>query len=316
MMGDHFPSRRTLVGVAAAAAAMPAFAMGKSPSTQGYAEVPGGRVWWRRVGDGPGTPLLLLHGGPGGGHDYLSPLGALANQRPVIFYDQLGCGRSESPGESSIYTIQRSVDEVDAVRRALGLNEIILYGHSWGSILAIEYLCQGRGRGVQKLVLAGAIASTPQFVAGAHRLLAQMPNHVGERILALDAAGKSDTPEYEGLVQSFYDAHVCRRKPLPPEVKRTYDNLSKSIAYKVMNGPNEFTVTGVIRDWDRRADLSRIRLPTFITTGQYDEVSLDCHQTIHKAVAGSSLQVFSDCSHLTMNEKPRDYVAAVRRFIA
>jgi proline iminopeptidase len=122
-------------------------------------------------------------------------------------------------------------------------------------MLAIEYLCQGRGSGARKLVLAGALASVPQYLAGTRRLLAQMPNHAGERILALDAAGRSDTPEYQRLVQAFYDLHVCRRKPLPREVQETYDMLSKSIAYRVMNGPNEFTVTGVIRDWDRRSDL-------------------------------------------------------------
>jgi len=260
-------------------------------------------------------PLLLLHGGPGAAHYYLLPLGALADERPVVFYDQLGCGQSDSPQDISIYTIQRSVDEVDAVRQALGLQEVILYGHSWGSMLAIEYLCQGRGSGVRKLVLAGALASVPQFVAGTRRLLAQMPNHVGERILALDTAGRSDTPEYQAFVKAFYDLYVCRRKPLPREVQETYDMLSKSIAYRVMNGPNEFTVTGVMRDWDRRSDLSHIQLPTYITTGEFDEVTLDCHQTIQRAIKGSKLRIFAGCSHLTMNEKPYEYVSPVRRFL-
>jgi proline iminopeptidase len=268
-----------------------------------------------RVGTGSRTPLLLLHGGPGAAHFYLLPLGALADERPVIFYDQLGCGQSDSPQDTSIYTIQRSVDEIDAVRRALGLQEVILYGHSWGSMLAIEYLCQGRGSGVRKLVLAGALASVPQYVAGTERLLAPMPNHAGERILALDAAGKSDAPEYQALVQAFYDLYVCRRKPLPREVQETYDMLSTSIAYRVMNGPNELTVTGVIRDWDRRSDLSHIQLPTYTTTGEFDEVTLDCHQTIQRAIKGSKLRIFAGCSHLTMNEKPHDYVSAVRRFL-
>lgn len=281
----------------------------------GMVAVPGGRVWWGRVGSGSRTPLLLLHGGPGGGHDYLLPLAALADDRPIIFYDQLGCGRSDSPADPSLYTIQRSVDELDAVRRGLGLREVILFGHSWGTILAIEAMCQGRGEGVKSLILGGAIASVPQFVAGTRRLLAAMPNGAGARIEELEQAGKSNTPEYQALVQDFYDTHVCRRRPWPPEVMRTVDNLDHSIAYRVMNGPNEFTVTGVIRDWDRRADLSRIALPTLLTTGQFDEVTLDCHQSIQNAVKGATLKIFPDCSHLTMNEQPAEYVSTLRRFL-
>jgi proline iminopeptidase len=316
-----FTRRETLVGLGAAAlaaeAAMAGVAWaGEVADTNGYADVPGGRVWWRKVGSGSKTPILLLHGGPGAGHNYLLPLKALAADRPVIFYDQLGCGKADSPTDESIYTVQRSVDEVDALRRALGLNKLILYGHSWGSMLAIEYLCQGRGVGVERLVLGGALASVPQTMAGQQRLIAAMPNGDGARLHALEAAGKTDTPEYERLVQRFYDLHVCRKKPLPPEAAESLDICSKSIAYRVMNGPNEFTITGVIKDWDRRKDLGLIRLPTLITTGEFDEVTLDCHQTIQRGIAGSKLRIFKDCSHMTMSEKPVEYARAVSGFIA
>jgi proline iminopeptidase len=257
-----------------------------------------------------------LHGGPGAGHNYLLPLAALAGDRPVIFYDQLGCGRADSPPDESLYTIQRSVDEVDAVRRALGLEHVILYGHSWGSMLAIEYMCQGRGRGVEQLVLGGALASTPQFVAGTRRLIEAMPNGAGARLLALEAAGATAGDEYGALVQQFYQLHVCRRLPWPPEVLQTVDILGRSIAYRVMNGPNEFTVTGVIKDWDRRADLRRLPHRTLITTGEFDEVTLDCAQTINNGVVGSSLEVFPGLSHLTMNEAPAAYVGALAAYIA
>src|SRR5579863_9960859 len=225
--------------------------------SEGYAEAPGGKVWWRRVGVGDKAPLLTLHGGPGGGHNYLKPLAALASDRPVIFYDQLGCGKADSPQDEGLYTVQRSVDEVDAVRQALGLDRIVLFGHSWGSVLAIEYLCQGRGRGVEKLILGGALSSVPQAVAGMQRLLAALPDGAGARMQALEAAGQTETPEYAALVQTFYDAHVCRRQPWPPEALETLEIVSNSIAYRVMNGPNEFTIIGVIKDWDRRGTLAR-----------------------------------------------------------
>jgi proline iminopeptidase len=307
-------TRRTALSFGTAAIAAPAaFAQ---VTTEGRAKVPGGTIWWKKVGSGSKPPLLTLHGGPGAGHNYLLPLAALADDRPVIFYDQLGCGQADSPQDEKIYTIQRSVDEVDAVRTALGLDRIVLFGTSWGSMLAIEYLCQGRGRGVEKLILSGALASVPQANAGQMRLIAQMPNGAGARLHALEAAHQEASPEYEKLTELFYHLHVCRADPWPPEVNQTIEIVSKSIAYRVMNGPNEFTIVGVIKDWDRRKDLGSIKVPTLITTGEYDEVTLDCHETIRDGIKGSRLEIFKDCSHMTMNEQPAKYVASLRRFLA
>lgn len=310
---SQFTRRSALSFGTAAIAAPKAFGQ---PVTEGRAKVPGGTIWWKKVGSGSKPPILTLHGGPGAGHNYLLPLAALASDRPVIFYDQLGCGKADSPQDEKVYTIQRSVDEVDAVRKALGLDRIVLFGHSWGSMLAIEYLCQGRGAGVEKLILGGALASVPQANAGQMRLIAQMPNGAGARLHALEAAHKEDSEEYGKLVDLFYKLHVCRADPPPPEFLQSVEIIGKSIAYRVMNGPNEFTIVGVIKDWDRRKDLGRIKLPTLITTGEYDEVTLDCHETIHQGIKGSTLEIFKDCSHMTMDEQPAKYVASLRRFIA
>jgi proline iminopeptidase len=282
----------------------------------GYADVPGGKVWWMRAGSGSKTPLLLLHGGPGAGHNYLLSMKALANERPVIFYDQLGCGRSDSPDDDALYTVTRAVEEVDAVRKALGLDRIVLFGNSWGAMLAIEYFATRGGPGVEKLVLSGAYASTPQVLVGLKRLLDGLPDGGGARIEALESAGQQQSSEYQSLVQAFYERHLCRALPWPPDVLTTIENISKSPAYRAMWGPNEFTIVGNLKDWERRANLGAIRVPTLLTTGQYDEVTLDCHQTILEGVPGSQLLVFEGCSHLTMAEKPAEYSRAVRAFIA
>lgn len=285
------------------------------PQAEGYAPVPGGRIYWRKFGSGDKTPLLTLHGGPGSSHSYLLPLQALADERPVIFYDQLGCGRSDAPEADAVYTIQRAVDEVDAVRAALGLDQMVLLGHSWGALLAVEYLCQGRGRGVDRLILSGAMASIPQVMAGFDRLFATMPYGWGDKIHALEKAGKTGTPEYAELVQRFYDTFVLRVPP-SPEVLATLEALSKSPAYRVLNGPNEFTITGKIKDWDRRKDLKAITQRTLITTGEFDEVTLDCHETLCDGIGGKArLAVMTGCSHLTMNEKPAQYNALLRGFL-
>jgi proline iminopeptidase len=314
-------TRRSMM-CAAASVAISGSALAKAKPAaadddSGKISVPGGKVWYRRFGKGkPKTPLLLLHGGPGAGHDYLLPMQALADERPVIFYDQLGCGRSDAPEDASLYTFSRFVIEIGLLRYKLGLDRIILFGQSWGAMLAIEYLITGRPDGVEKLVLAGGLASIPQASAGINRLVDALPNGVGKRIRALEAAGQQNTPEYEKLAGIFYDTHVCRVNPKPPEYAATIANLSKSPAYRIMNGPNEFTIVGTIKDWERRPDLDKIKVPTLVTTGEFDEVTIDCQETLHTGIAGSHLEVMKGCSHLTMLEQPDAYNAIVRKFIA
>jgi len=310
-------SRRAMMAGTATLAGVAATRALAAPSvSEGYADVPGGKVYWKKIGDGGKTPLLTFHGGPGAAHSYLLPLAALADERPVIFYDQLGCGKADAPEDESLYTVQRSVDEVDAVRKALGLDRVVLYGHSWGSMLAIEYLCQGRGTGVDTLIVGGALASVPQAMAGQQRLIDGMGKDYAARLHALEKAGQMESPEYAALTQKFYDKHVLRVAP-DADTAASFDALGKSIAYRVMNGPNEFYIVGVIKDWDRRNDLSKITQKTLITTGEYDEVTLDCHETIRHGVSGpAKLEIFKDCSHMTMAEKPKEYVGALRRFLA
>ena len=142
-----FDRRKILLGLSAACAASSALSRPVS-AHEGYATVEGGRIWWRSVGGGSSTPLLTLHGGPGAGHDYLTPLEALADQRNVVLYDQLGCGRSDKPDDPGLWRIERFCDEIDALRDTLALKEVILFGHSWGGWLALEYIAR---RGAQAI---------------------------------------------------------------------------------------------------------------------------------------------------------------------
>ena len=314
MRGLH--RRAVLAGMAASIASV-AHARPRARIAQktGFASVPGGKVWWQKVGHGHKTPILTLHGGPGAGCDYLEPLSALAEGRSVIFYDQLGCGRSDSPPDESLYRFPRFVEEVDAVRAALHLDRIILYGHSWGSMLAIEYLLDRGGHGVEKLILGGALASVPQATAGEMRLIGAMPEGTGARLHQLERENRTDSPEYQRLVELFYHLYLCRLEPWPAQLNKAVENLSKSPAYRIMNGPNEFTITGNIKDWDRSRDLGAIRLPTLLITGEFDEVTLDCHETIRDGIAGSQLVVLKGCSHMAMLEKPDTYNRTMRDFM-
>ena len=158
-------------------------ALGAFQLSEGFIEVPGGKVWYRVVGEGEQTPLLILHGGPGGRSCSFSGLGALGDERPVVFYDQLGGGRSERPEDDSLWRIERFVTELATVRSALDLDRVHILGHSWGSMLAAEYLLTEQPAGVASVIFSGPLLSTPRWIADTNRLRTTLPDYV-QRVLA------------------------------------------------------------------------------------------------------------------------------------
>jgi proline-specific peptidase len=283
--------------------------------SEGFVEVPGGRVWYARLGRGDATPLLLLHGGPGAAHHYLLPFAErMAAARPVVVYDQLGCGRSDRPDDTSLWTVSRSVEELREVRSALGLDRCHLFGQSWGGWLAIEYMACG-ATGIAGLVLASTSASIPQFVAEAHALVERLPEPHRSALVELGARGDYDAPEYVSATLEFYRRHLCRLDPWPEALVRSTAEMDDSPVYRTMNGPTEFDVIGRLRDWDRRGDLSRISVPTLVTCGRHDEITPPCSETITRGIRGARMCVFEQSAHVAHLEEPDVYAATVGRFL-
>jgi proline-specific peptidase len=282
--------------------------------TEGFVSVEGGQVWYRSVGRG-GIPVLLLHGGPGAGHDYLEPLEALGADRQVVVYDQLGCGRSDRPDNPALWRIERFVTEVGQVRQALGLSQIHLLGHSWGGFLAIEYLL-GQPTGVASVVLASTAASIPEVLAEIQKLKGQLPDAVRDVMDRYEATGDFANPEYQAAVMEFYKLFLCRLDPWPDCLMRSVANLDGNQVYLTMNGPNEFTVVGNLKDWERRDRIHEISLPTLVTVGGYDEVPLVCAQTLQKSIRGAELAVFDNSSHMAMLEETDSYVRRLADFLS
>ena len=274
----------------------------------------GYRIGYRRVGAGDATPLLILHGGPGAGYDYLEPLEKLAQDRPVIFYDQLGCGKSDQPNDRSLWRIERFVDEVDEVRAALGLREIHLFGQSWGGMLAIEYML-GQPSGVVSLILADSCASMPQARNELERLKAELPSETIAVLNRFELAGDFQNLEYRAAISEFYKQHVCRLPAMPDYLLRSAGNLKNNPVYETMNGPNELVITGNLKDWDRTDRLSEIRVPTLVLSGRYDEMTPVCSETIHRGIAGSRLTVFEKSSHTPHVEEQGRYLELLSRFL-
>jgi proline-specific peptidase len=279
-------------------------------------EVTGGSVWTARLGPREGTPVLLLHGGPGAASDYMHPLAErLADHRPVVLYDQLGCGRSDHPDDTSLWTVDRSVAEVDQVRAALGLERCHLLGQSWGGWLAIEYMARGT-RGVERLVLASTSAGIPEFMAGARGLIEELPEPHRTVLIELGAKGEYDHPDYQAAVDVFYHRHLCRADPWPDALLRSSAQMEGNQVYLTMNGPTEFDVIGRLREWDRTADLGRIDVPTLVTCGRYDEITPSCSETITRGIPNARMHVFERSAHCAHLEEPDDYARIVEAFLA
>lgn len=280
-------------------------------SEEGYIEVHGGRVWYRSVGEG-GTPLLCLHGGPGFTH-YLEPLEDLADRRRVLFYDQLGCGNSDRPGDTSLWTVPHFVRELVMVREALGLDRLHLFGSSWGGMLAMQYVLDHQPL-LDSLILCGTPASMPRWVEGCNDLRSQLPPEEQEILDRHEESGFTACPEYQGALVTFYRRHVCRMDPWPEGLERSFAEAGYDVYY-TMNGPSEFTVTGNLRDWDIMGHLGEIRVPTLIVAGEHDEARPSHMEEIHERIPGSELRIIEDASHLCFYERRGEFMATVNGFL-
>lgn len=287
--------------------------------TEGTLPFRGYKVWYRIVGaeDSDKLPLLCLHGGPGAAHDYLEPLEALADTgRRVIFYDQLGCGNSDHPPDPSLWTVDLFLDEIGAVRDALGLKRLHLLGHSWGGMLAIEYALT-RPESLASLILASAPASVPQYIEGARGFVNALPTETQQRLIKHEEAGTTDDPEYQEAMNEFYRLHLCRVEPWPECLMRTFEKFSQNPeVYNTMWGPSEFYATGLLKDWDRSGRVGEITAPTLITSGRYDEVTPESVEPVHRAIQGSTWVLFEESSHMPHIEEAERYASTVADFLA
>ncbi|HEY5564005.1 MAG TPA: proline iminopeptidase-family hydrolase, partial [Rhodothermia bacterium] len=278
---------------------------GLSPG-EGYVDVPGGQVWYRIVGSGEATPLLVLHGGPGAPHYYLKPLAALADERPVVFYDQLGAGRSVAPNDTSLWTIDRFVRELAQVRQALGLDEVHILGQSWGTILALEYMMTDP-TGVKSVIMSSPAISIPRWLADADSLVATLPDSLQAVIVSNEAAGTYDSPDYQEAVMAFYGLYLARKHPWSPDTDSTFAQFNLDL-YGYMWGPSEFTATGTLKDYDGSDRLSELRVPVLFTTGRYDEATPATVAYYQSQVPGAELAILEESAHLTMQDEPEENV--------
>ncbi|OBJ81919.1 proline iminopeptidase [Mycobacterium gordonae] len=280
---------------------------------EGTIDVPGGRVWFKRVGSGDGLPLLVVHGGPGLPHYYLSSLERLADEREVIFWDQLGCGNSEHPSDPDLWTMQRSVAEMDAVVTALGLNAFHIFGNSWGGMLAQQYVLDVPS-GAISLTISNSAASIPVFAENVVRLKSELDAATQDAIDRHEAAGTTSSAEYQAAITTWNETYLCRSLPWPRDLYLAFQNMGAEI-FETMFGPSDFHIVGTIRDWDVVDRLGEITLPTLLLAGRFDECSPEHMREMHERIGSSRFEFFEHTAHLPFIEEPGRFDAVMRNFL-
>ena len=283
------------------------------PRSEGFVPVPGSRVWFQTVGNARGVPLLVLNGGPGLPHDYLENLAALADERPIVFYDAVGCGRSEPPTDDHFSSVERMVHDLRKVREALNLKRVHLFGHATGAALAVEHAIEGDS-GIASLTLASPCLSMPRWMADGQRLREQLPDDFQKLFAQAVAAGVVNSPTYHAAVRTYHRRHFCRCQPLPSSLVRSFEGIGYGI-YGKQWGPSPFDCTGELRTYDISNRLSEIKQQTLFTCGQFDFATPDSTRFFQRQVRHSQLAVFLHSSHTPQLEEPEAYLATIRKFL-
>jgi L-proline amide hydrolase len=282
-----------------------------------------GETWYRVEGDlgaGDAAPLVLLHGGPGAAHDYLEPIADLARTagRACVLYDQIGCGRSQHfpDAPADFWTVELFCRELTQVLEHLDIaGRYHVLGQSWGGMLGMEHALR-QPRGLRSLVVANSPASMQLWLEEANRLRGLLPSDVQEVLTRHEAAGTTDSEEYEQAMMRFYERHLCRI-PFPEELQRTFAQLAADpTVYHTMNGPSEFHVIGTLTGWDITPRLGEIRMPVLVISGEHDEATPAVVRPLVDALPDVRWELINDASHSTHLEQPELFLELVETFLA
>jgi proline iminopeptidase len=277
------------------------------------------KVWTKRFGNNPRIKILLLHGGPAAGHEYMECFESFFPQEGFEFYeyDQLDSYYSDQPKDNSLWVLDRFVEEVEQVRRALGADSSNFYllGNSWGGILAMQYSLKYQAN-LKGMIIANMMASCPDYGKYAEEVLSkQMDPKVLAEVRALEAKGDFKNPRYmELLIPHFYNVHLCRLPTWPDSVNRSFKHLTYDI-YTLMQGPSEFGIGGNLAKWDIKHRLKEIKVPTLMVGAKFDTMDPKAMEEQSKMVQRGRFLYCPDGSHLCMWDDQQVFMEGVIKFI-
>jgi proline iminopeptidase len=278
-------------------------------------------VWTKRFGNNPRIKLLLLNGGPGATHEYFECMESFLPAEGVefIYYDQLGCGNSDNPGDTSMWDLARFVEEVEQVRQGLNLdkNNFYLLGHSWGGILAMQYALKYQDH-LKGLIISNMMSSCPDYGKYAREVLAkQLDPKVLDTIRRIEETRDFQNPKYmELLMPNFYAKHILRL-PLdqwPEPVNRSFAKMNQSL-YVTMQGPSEFGIAGKLENWDIKAQLPQIKTPTLTIGGNFDTMDPEHMRWMSTQLPHGRFLLCPKGSHISMYDDQQTYMSGLINFL-
>jgi len=285
-----------------------------SSSYMPYHKITGGKIWYKVFGKKTAhPPLIVVHGGPGYPSYYLQNLSALSRDRQVIFYDQLGCGRSSKTRNTSLWTIRHYIQELDALIQHLRFNKVNLLGHSWGSFLALSYALKHQNQ-VNSLTLASPYLSTKRWITTMSKYLTRLPHGGGKIIRQSEKLGQTDTTQYKNAVAEFHFRHETRFRRDPYPVRLANKNFNADI-YRYMWGPNEYKVNGTLKHADVSRKLRTLKMPVLFTCGKYEAADPVTVKRYARLTRHARMVVFFRSAHMPHLKEPRKYIKTVSTFL-
>lgn len=294
-------------------AAVPQQPTAALPFGERMLRVPDGRIWYKMSGSGLGTPVILVHGGPGFSSYYLKSLEALGTDRPVIRYDQLGGGKSDKIADTSLFTIAHFVRELDSLRAALGYDKFHVLGHSWGTIVAYEYY-RAHPEHVASIIFGSPVFDIPAYEKRARSLVATLSDSAQKAIKTAEATSRYDAPSYQNAINEFYGKYVFRH-PVEADLDSLFKTANEGI-YNYLQGPSEFTITGTLKKYNVKPGLAAIKVPTLYTVGEFDEVGPSLVRVFAAATPGARFELIPGSAHITTWDNPEVMLRVVREFLS
>jgi proline iminopeptidase len=284
-------------------------------------ETPKGKfkVWTKQIGNNSTIKVLLLNGGPGCTHEYFECFESFLPKEGIefIYYDQLACGNSDNPKDTSLFDLPRYVEEVEQLRVALHLDKdnFYLLGHSWGGILAMQYALKYQGN-LKGLIISNMMASCLKYGKYANDVLAkQMDATILDTIRLIEKRGDYKNPKYMQLLQAnYYAKHICRLPEYPEPVSRSFNKMNNDL-YTIMQGPSEFGISGKLTNWDVSNELKNINVPTLVIGATYDTMDPKYMEWMSKEIPKAQFLLCDKGSHMCMYDDQKTYMNGLIKFL-
>ena len=281
---------------------------------EGYVNVQGGKIWYRILGEGKQTPILMLHGGPGGTSKSFYQFASLGEDRPVIIFDQLGSGRSDYHTDTALLKVENFVEQVEALKTSLGLKEFYLHGHSWGTALALEFYLK-YPTGIKAIIFNSPYFSTSLWKADADTLISTLPDSIQLAIKTGEKNHDYESPEYKNANEVFSKNFGVRKTRLTSELD-TATAKGNTFIYNYMWGPTEFTATGTLINYNQVQSLKTIKVPTLFITGEFDEARPATVKYFQRLVPNAKYVMIEGAGHGTMHDNKSQNISAIKIFLA